>query len=97
MEAGPVTWPANPAATAGMRCLSGTDSFYAALARRDPARVDDLRSRLTALRSATPLAPGTGAPTGHAPVPTGDPASRHSSGPTPRQRREAIYPFLTRS
>lgn len=95
-EAGPVTWPANPAATAGMRCLSGTDSYYAALARRDPARVDDLRSKLTALRSAAPSATGTGTGSGHANAPTGDPAPRHSSGPTPRQRREAIYPFLTK-
>src|SRR5688572_22620234 len=27
-EFGPVTWPANPASTAGMRCVSGTDAYY---------------------------------------------------------------------
>lgn len=95
-EAGPVTWPANPAATAGMRCLSGTDSFYTALARRDPARVDDLRCRLTALRGQVPPADGTGTATGPANARPDDPTARHSSGPTPRQRREAIYPFLAK-
>lgn len=93
-EAGPVTWPASPTASAGMRCHSATDAYYEALARRDPSRVDDMRSRLTALRNAAPARPGTAAPSGPATPPQTDPASRHSGGMTPAQRREALYPYL---
>lgn len=51
-EFGPVTYPANPAATAGMRSVVGmTDSFYERLSARDPQRVDSLRSRLITLRA----------------------------------------------
>lgn len=52
-EFGPVTYPASPAATAGMRSVIGmTDSFYERLSARDPQRVDSLRSRLVTLRGA---------------------------------------------
>lgn len=50
-EAGPVTFPANPDATAGMRCASGTDTYYEQLARRDPNRVAELRSKVTEFRT----------------------------------------------
>ena len=92
-EAGPVTWPASPTASAGMRCSSATDAYYEALARRDPSRVDGMRSRLLALRSASPALTGTGAPSGPAEPPQTDSAPRHS-GLTPAQRREALYPHL---
>ncbi len=77
-EAGPVTWPANPDATAGMRCVSGTDAYYELMARRDPNRVSELRSKLTALRSAKASAPADPRPT--------DPADDGHSG---RQRAAA--------
>lgn len=92
-EAGPVTWPASPTASAGMRCHSATDAYYEALARRDPVLVDGMRSRLIALRNAAPAAIGTAAPSGPASTPT-DPARRHSGGLTPAQRREALHPAL---
>lgn len=92
-EAGPVTWPASPTASAGMRCQSATDAYYELVARRDPSRVDGMRSRLTALRNVTSAPTGTATPTGPATDPT-DPARRHSGGMTPAQRREALYPYL---
>jgi phage head maturation protease len=85
-EAGPVTWPASPTATAGMRCASATDAYYEHLARRDPARVDGLRSRLLALRSAGP-AHSTPPDPGPATAPPADPAPRHSEGPRLRAER----------
>lgn len=87
-EAGPVTWPANPDATAGMR--SATDAYYEHLARRDPSRVEGLRSRISALRSAGPAA-RTPQETGPATAPPTDPAQRHSGGLTPGARRRRIY------
>jgi HK97 family phage prohead protease len=88
LEAGPVTWPANPAATAGMRCVSTTDQHYELLARRDPSRVAELRSQISALRAADhapALAPET---------PTDSGADTRSVGLSPRERREALYPYL---
>jgi hypothetical protein len=93
-EAGPVTWPASPTASAGMRCYSATDAYYEALARRDPSKIDGMRSRLTALRNAAPVRPDTATPTGPATPQTTDSAVRHSGGMTPAQRREALYPYL---
>lgn len=58
LEAGPVTFPASPTASAGMRCVSGTDRYYDDLARRDPSRVSRMRDTYDALRSAGRLAPG---------------------------------------
>lgn len=57
-EFGPVTYPASPAATAGMRSVVGmTDAFYERLSARDPLRVDSLRSRLATLRGALAAPP----------------------------------------
>lgn len=96
-EFGPVTWPANPDATASARCTAGTDAYYELLARRDPARVDSLRSRLASIRTpgARPAAPALAA-TGAAPHHLDEPARRHSGGMTPGQRRRALHPFLTK-
>ncbi|NUT53688.1 MAG: hypothetical protein HOV94_41325 [Saccharothrix sp.] len=91
-EAGPVTWPASPTASSGMRCLSATDAYYDHLARRDPSRVTAMRSRLTALRADGPASRTPSA--GPADVPPTDPAARHSGGPTHAARRAVLYPFL---
>jgi HK97 family phage prohead protease len=96
-EAGPVTFPANPDATAGMRCTSGTDTYYEQLARRDPNRVDGLRSKLTALRAAGPgLANGTPGGRGPATEPPSDPALRHSDGLAFAHQRRRYLDMLTK-
>jgi hypothetical protein len=77
-EAGPVTFPANPDATAGVRSL--TDMYWERVRSRDQKVYDDLRARTVALRTpdrpaaATGTAPGVGA----APSTTDEPASGHS-------------------
>lgn len=85
LEAGPVTWPANPAATAGMRCASGTDAYYEGLQRRDPQRVATLR----ALRGDGPALRRTPDPAGTAPATPVDPAPATRRGLT-REERERI-------
>ncbi|MFC7380886.1 HK97 family phage prohead protease [Sphaerisporangium rhizosphaerae] len=94
LEFGPVTWPANPAATAGVR--SGTDDFYARLRELDPRRVEQLEQRVAQLR--TPLIGqpplGTDGDRGAAPYGSDEPTARHSGGLTPRQRRWQRYPYL---
>ncbi|GGS87622.1 hypothetical protein GCM10010156_52660 [Planobispora rosea] len=82
-EFGPVTWPANPEATSGIRSL--TDDFYARLRDRDPVRVADLEARVQRLRT-----PELGA----AHPSSGEPATGHSGGLTPRERRWRRYPYL---
>jgi hypothetical protein len=62
-EAGPVTWPANPAADAQLNfCRSDTDRLYELMARADPSRVAQLRQRVVDLRTAPtkPAGPATG-------------------------------------
>lgn len=79
-EYGPVTFPANPEATAGMRCL--TDDYYDRLRARNPQRVDALRSRVVELRGlpvpATTPAPAEVAPGATAPVELLDEATSES-------------------
>ncbi|MFW6091627.1 MAG: HK97 family phage prohead protease, partial [Actinomycetota bacterium] len=58
-EAGPVTWPANPEATAGVR--SGVDWYAAQLAERDQDRYDELLRSFTAFRALHGLDTPTGA------------------------------------
>lgn len=95
-EFGPVTWPANPDATSGLRCLSGTDQYYEQMRQRDPGRVETLRSRITSLRTPAPAPAATGTDPGQgaAPATTDEPATRHSGGLTPRERRERLHPTL---
>lgn len=90
-EAGPVTWPANPAASAGMRCLSATDDYYEHLARRDPERVAEMRNQLSALHPERLALSGTRDGDGPAGQqdPT-DPASGHSGGLTYAQRARLL-------
>ena len=92
-EFGPVTWPANPDATSGLRCLTGTDDYYEKLRSRDPHRVDALRARRSALRTL----PADAAPTGTsddsaATEPTSAPAPGHPDGHAfAHQRQRYLY------
>lgn len=93
-EFGPVTWPANPDATAAVR--SATDDFYEHLRSRDPKRVDDM---LRAREARTPDAAAgvtTARSDGAATDDTDEPGESHSGGPTFTQRRERAYPILTK-
>ena len=100
-EFGPVTFPANPDSTAGLR--SSTDTYYAHLRSREPQRVDALRSQVAALgrdplisRDTSPEPepdPVTSkepdeATSDDEPVADSDPAARHSET-TPAQAPEA--------
>lgn len=61
-EAGPVTWPASPTASAGLRSRCGTDGWMEQLQTRNAARYDDLVRSFEAFRalSKTPdYKPGT--------------------------------------
>lgn len=93
-EFGPVTWPANPEATTGVR--SGTDDFYARLREVDPQRVAQLEQRVATLRTPVTSQPpaSTGSDTGAASKDPNEPTARHSGGLTPRQRRWQRYPYL---
>jgi HK97 family phage prohead protease len=95
-EFGPVTWPANPEATAGMRCVSGTDAYYESLRSRDPHMVDQLRSRFAALRTSRDGSAGSTTEPSRdaAPAQPTAPASGHPVGLTPAQRRERLFPTL---
>ncbi|UUV29135.1 HK97 family phage prohead protease [Amycolatopsis roodepoortensis] len=94
-EFGPVTWPANPDATAGVRGL--TDTYYERLRSRDPNAVDELRGRIQTHRTPADraAADGTAHRPGAAPD-TDEPAARHSSGLTHAARRARLYPYLER-
>lgn len=50
-EAGPVTWPASPTATAGLRGRCGTDGWMERLAARNQARYEDLVRSFEAARA----------------------------------------------
>lgn len=93
-EQGPVTFPASPTATAGVRSL--TDTYYDRLRTREPDRVAELVERAQQIR--TPGRPaaakGTVIDLGAARTTTTEPAERHSGGIGQRRRREAIFPFL---
>lgn len=109
-EAGPVTFPANPDATAGLRSVrSMTDEYYELLRSRDPQRVESLRSRVTELRTRSERGavqptpdeekPDTSTSERAAEIPEGpDEAQIHPTGLSPAQRaralRELAHPFL---
>jgi HK97 family phage prohead protease len=78
-EAGPVTYPASPTASANLRGrvapIGTTDAYYEQLRARDPRSYEVMVERFAALRT-PPAAPG-----GAAPAPTDDaPAASHPSG-----------------
>lgn len=50
-EGGPVTWPASPTATAGMRSIAGTDQYVELLHTRDARRYDTLVRSYEAFRA----------------------------------------------
>jgi HK97 family phage prohead protease len=77
-EFGPVTFPANPAATAGVR--SATDHFYEALRASNPDRFAELVARATSLRT-----PGQGA----APDRTDEPHDSTPRTTQPERRQRA--------
>lgn len=90
-EFGPVTWPANPDSTSGIR---STDVYYELLSKRDPGRVEALRSlRTKPLHLHLPEL--ADAPlVSEAATTAVEPAQRHSPGMTARERRERLYPYL---
>lgn len=86
LEFGPVTFPANPAATAGARSM--TDEYYRRLRATDPDRIDSLLARAKELRTPRPVTTAAGAATQE----PNEPASGHSGGLSPAQRRRRILP-----
>jgi len=101
-EFGPVTFPANPAATADIQ-RSLTDEYYQRMRERDPNRVDELLARARRLRTSRDPEPAverfdeaTLAALEAASQGTDEPANHegHSGGMTPAQRRVRLYPFL---
>lgn len=93
-EAGPVTWPANPDATAGLR--SGIDWLMSDLAERDGDQYQELVRSFEAFRAlhglGTPSKEGPAAPAApdpQAPAPGTEPA-RHARGLTPAQRQRRM-------
>ena len=89
-EFGPVTFPANPDATAGVRSgvRSLTDSYYEHLRARDPQRVEHLLARARALRTPDAGAARTGTPADGAAPTTAAPDSTgvHPTGLSPDGR-----------
>lgn len=87
-EFGPVTFPANPDATAGVRCL--TDHYYQRVRSRDPQRVEDLLARARALRTPDAGAVLADTPVDGAAIPTDAPESApvdvHPDGLSPDSR-----------
>jgi len=90
MEFGPVTFPANPESTSGVRSM--TDTYYEQLRSLDPHRVDEL-ARAREIRTPQERAADTvtAAPEEAARTTTDEPGTTHSGGLTPAQRRERIY------
>lgn len=95
-EFGPVTFPANPESTAGVRCM--TDAYYERLRSRNPKRIDEMLARARAIRTPAESAAAVSTVDDEvaAPATTDEPAARHSGGYTHAQRRVRLYPFLTK-
>jgi HK97 family phage prohead protease len=90
-EFGPVTFPANPNATAGVR--STTDDFYQQALRSDPGRYDQLLRSAQSAR--TPADAGAATPTAEPPAATPDPEPAEQG--TPRaEEQEPEAPAPTR-
>lgn len=100
-EAGPVTWPANPDATASLR--SGVDWYAEQVQlRRDREQYDELVRSFTAFRALNGLSTPDGAATRPVPepeTPASEPSSdRHVDGvsATARRRRLALIDMARR-
>lgn len=89
-EFGPVTWPANPSATSGIR--SGTDLWYEHLRSVEPERVDSLSERIRTMRGIRPDELSTDSRE-VAEKPDTRPDSVHR-GLSARERRERMYSYL---
>jgi HK97 family phage prohead protease len=90
-EAGPVTWPANPDATAGMR--SGADWYGEQVRLRDPDQYEDLVRCFSAFRSLNGLrTPEAASVQRSDTVPPAPGQGRHDSGMSraARQRRLSL-------
>jgi HK97 family phage prohead protease len=89
-EAGPVTWPANPDASAGIRC--GTDWYADQVQQRDQGRYDDLARTFEAFRALNGLGTPAGAAgrTAPEPVPPAPDEGRHVTGITAAARRRRL-------
>lgn len=89
-EAGPVTWPANPDATAGLR--SGTDWYAEQVQQRDQHSYDDLVRTFEAFRALNGLGTpaGAAAQQAPAPVPPAPDEGRHVAGVTAAARRRRL-------
>lgn len=87
-EFGPVTFPANPNATAAVRCL--TDDYYARLRSRDPERVEELMVRARSIRTPDAGAASRTPATEAAPPNADAPAAGHPIGLS-RHARERIF------
>lgn len=90
-EFGPVTFPANPEATSGVRSM--TDEYYAEMRSRDPERVDELkrsRESMIALHRPEQPAETTARTDGAAEPATAEPQT-HSDGLTPGERRRRLH------
>jgi len=93
-EFGPVTWPANPSATSGIRSL--TDDWYEHLRSVDSAQVEELRSRVEARRTGKG---GTAGSTTEPPAPAAETSpsragSTTRTGLTAAQRRAKMFAYL---
>lgn len=84
-EFGPVTFPANPSATAGVRSL--TDAYVEGMRARDPQWVNEQTRCRDALNRTSPA--GTAGDAAETPQPA--PASSHPGGLTAGERRQRIY------
>ncbi|MER6892017.1 HK97 family phage prohead protease [Streptomyces halstedii] len=100
-EAGPVTWPANPDATAGLR--SGADWLMDELAEQDAATRTDLVRSYAAFRALHGLGTpdeGPAGPDGQpgrtAPAPGEDTPARHVDGLSAAARRRRLTIDLAR-
>lgn len=98
-EEGPVTWPANPSATAGLR--SHTDWYCEQIRAREPERLEELAARFNDFRAEHGLrtpelvdaVPAGGTSTSGAATNESDAPAR-SGHPSAKQRRERLYAFL---
>lgn len=94
MEFGPVTFPANPSSTAGVRAM--TDDYYERLSARD-SRVKELIARAVSLRTPNAEAVREGTSAEGAANPTDAPTAEggHPSGLSPMERRSRLIQILT--
>lgn len=95
-EFGPVTFPASDGASAAARAL--TDRYYESLRGVDPRRYEALRERVDQIRTSDGL-PGQAAQREAAPAPSAPDSTveHHATGLSPRERRQALHPFLATS